>query len=369
MLPLTWFDAHLDLAYLAVNGRDMLAPLAVEALPHPPAACTLPALKAGKVRMALGTIFTEPEGSGPEGYPRGSLERAYAVGRAQLEVYLTWRDRGIIGLELRSALAGGGGADVGEVRGGMGVTEVVPLSTAARLARLRRDGTLHIGILVENADPIRSPDELSFWVDRGVVAVGLTWATGSRYAGGNSSHGPLSDLGRELIREMDRLNVIHDVSHLSDEAFENVLDATPRMVIASHSNARSLIDSSGANQRHLTDAQIREIARRGGVIGLNLFSRFLVPSGEDRTRATIAECIRQVEYIAEIAHTVSPFGDGRKHVGLGSDLDGGFSAAALPQGIDSPEDYARLGEALSTRGWYDEQVADFACGNWMRVFA
>src|SRR5689334_12521266 len=114
-----WFDAHLDLAYLAVNARDMLGPLSPSSGPHPPAAVTLPAMRGGGVRFALATIFTEAGGTGPEGYPAGNVERAAAVGRAQLEVYLTWRDRGEIALDLRKALRRD--PAVGQIRGGMGV--------------------------------------------------------------------------------------------------------------------------------------------------------------------------------------------------------------------------------------------------------
>lgn len=366
-MPLTWFDAHLDLAYLAVNARDMCAPLDRSAAPHPPAACTLASLREGQVRLALATIFTEVGGSGPEGYHAGDVDRAFAVGRAQLEVYLTWRDRALISLDLRSDLAAL--SDLAEIRGGMGVAEARPLATSALLARLPRTDGLRVGILMENADPIRSPDDLAFWVDRGVVAVGLAWALSSRYAGGNTSHEGLSDLGRALVREMDRLRVMHDASHLSDRAFADLLDSTDRTIIASHSNCRVLLDPSGSNQRHLTDEQIAHIARRGGVIGLNLYSKFLSPHCAESGRASISDCVRHIEHIAEIAQRVSPFSSGRRHVALGSDLDGGFPASRLPEPINTPRDYDQLAQALSDRDWSDPEIADFAAGNWLRVLS
>ena len=366
-MALTWFDAHVDLAYLAVSGRDMLAPLDPSAGPHAPAACTLPSMREGNVRLALGTIFTEVSGSGPEGYAPGDFERAFVVGRAQLEAYLTWQERGAVALDLREALASI--SDLGEMRGGMGVAEVRPLSTSALLARLSKTDALRVGILIENADPIRAPDDLDYWVRRGVVAVGLSWSHSSRYAGGNTTQDGISDLGRALVKEMDRLKVVHDVSHLSDRSFAELLEVTNRTLIASHSNCRAILDPSGQNQRHLTDAQIAEVVKRGGVIGLNLFSRFLSPKSGEDGRATIEDCVRHVEHVCEIAERVSPLGRGRRHVGLGSDVDGGFSAARLPLGINRPADFARIGEGLNTRGWTDEDVAAFACGNWLRVLA
>lgn len=351
-----WFDAHLDLAYLAVSGRDMLAPLDPAAGPHPPAAVTLPELEEGGVRLVLATVFTEPDGEGPEGYPAGDVERAAAVGRAQMEVYQTWRDRGVAGLDLRRVCRGDPG--VGRIRGGMGVSEVVPQPVGERLTR-----RLHVGVLVENADPIRGPEELGWWVERGVVAIGLAWAKASRYAGGNSTDLGLTDLGRELVREMDRLGVVHDVSHLSDRALGELLELTERPVIASHSNCRALLGGGGMgeNQRHLRDETIREIARRGGVIGLNLFSAFLRADLGEQGRAEIGDCVRHIEHVCEVAGS-------RACIGLGSDIDGGFSAARLPRGIDRARDLGVLLEALSARGWSDADLEGFACGNWVRFW-
>lgn len=363
-----WFDAHLDLAYLAVNGRDMLAPLDVSAGPHPPAAVTLPSLAEGGVRFALATIFTEPDGRDAEAYPAGDVQRAFTVGRAQLEVYLTWKDRGIAAIDLPGALRIDPG--VGEVRGGMGVAQLMTESPSSRARRIvgsgktssRPDssGPLHIGILMENADPIRSPEDLGWWKQRGVCAVGMAWAKPSRYAGGNTTDLGLTDLGRAMVREMDRLGVVHDASHLSDRAFRELCDHTDRPIIASHSNSRAILGDP-ANQRHLTDLQIREITRRGGVIGLNLFSKFLIPTAPGRRpesgRATTRDALAHIDRICELA------GD-RLHVGLGSDMDGGFAADRLPDGLDHPRSLSRLADALSQHGWSDDEVEGFAYGNW-----
>ncbi len=358
-----WFDAHLDLAYLAVNGRDMFAPLDRDAQPHPPAAVTLASLEEGSVALALATIFTEPGGTGPEGYPVGDGERAYRVGRAQLEVYLTWRDMKRVSLDLRRHLYRE--PDTGEIRGGMGVAEPKPHSARSIADRLPREPALHLGILIENADPIRAPDELAWWQERGVCAIGMAWAKSSRYAGGNSTRDGLSDQGRALVKEMDRLRLVHDGSHLSDRAFDELCGLSAAPIIASHSNVRALLGDP-ENQRHLSDHQIREIARRGGVIGLNLFSKFLrngqglAPGSE--SRATIEQTLAHVEHICQLT-------GGREHVGLGSDMDGGFSAAKLPEGIDRPAQTDLLLKALAAAGWTNNELFSFACGNWIRFWS
>jgi membrane dipeptidase len=355
-----WFDAHLDLACLALNKRDMLTPLPDDTTgigPFAPASVTLPELAAGNVRFALATVFTEPDGDDAVAYPVGDAERAHAIGRAQIEAYTTWRDMGLVSIDLPACLRRDPG--VGDIRGGMGVSTVVPLPLEKRITRLAP--SLHIGILIEGADPVRTPDELSWWKRRGACAVGLTWARMSRYAGGNTTTEGITDLGRALVREIDRLGLVHDVSHLSDRAFFELLDLSDGRIIASHSNCRAIVDPSGTNQRHLTDDQVRAIVRRGGVIGLNLFSRFLRPAGREG-RATIAEAVAHVERVCDIAGS-------RRHIGLGSDADGGFSAAALPEGIDRPRDLANLAGALASRGWSEDDVAGFAWKNWARFWA
>lgn len=362
---MTWFDAHLDLAYLAVSGRDMLAPLDPSVAPHPPAAVTLPSLREARVRFALATIFTERDGAGREGYPGDDAERAHLAGRAQLEAYLTWQDQRSIALDLSHIFRAD--PEVGEVRAGMGVAEVIPPSIEARVARLLRSPNgagLHAGILIENADPIRSPDELPWWRDRGVAAVGMAWAKPSRYAGGNSTDLGLTPLGRGLVRAMDHLGIVHDASHLSDRALRGLFEATGRPVIASHSNCRALFQGTPdeTNQRHLTDAAIAEIGRRNGVVGLNLFSRFLSPACQDAGRATMDDCVRHIEHISGIMGH-------RRGVGLGSDMDGGFPASRLPIGINRPSDLGLLIRALSAAGWSDEETAGFAWKNWANFWA
>lgn len=367
-----FFDAHLDLAYLAVRGRKMLAPLDVRAEPSPPASVTLSSLAEGEVRVALGTIFTEsvaPDRAGeklhPEQYIAGDAERAARVGRAQMEVYLTWRDEGAIAIDLRELLRHDAG--VGELRGGMGVSELRAPTLAGLLARSKPAKGLHIGILVENADPIRSPEELSWWVERGVVAIGLAWARPGRYAAGNATPADqdrgLTDLGRAMIHAMDASRIVHDVSHLSDKSMEALFATTDRAVIASHSNCRALLNDP-TNQRHLRDESIREIVRRGGVIGLNLCRNFIAPKPYARTdpRPTLAQTIAHVEHICKLAGH-------KRAVGLGSDMDGGFGATDLPEGIEIPAHLSRLLEALAERGWNEQELAGFAHGNFTRFFS
>lgn len=366
-----FFDAHLDLAYLAVNRRDMLAvDPQLAGGPDQPAAVTLPSLREGRVRFALATIFTERDGKGPEGY--ADEARAYAAGRAQLEVYLDWTERGLAANNLRKAIENAFAG--GRVRAGMGVSEVMLPSLEEALPKLLTSedrADLHLGILMENADPIRTPAELEWWVQKGLVAIGLAWAKSSRYATGNSEDPEtnnigLTQAGSDLVREMDRLGVVHDLSHLSDRATEDLLGSTDKAVIASHSNCRAIIAAgpgAPANlQRHLRDETIREIAKRGGVIGLNLLSNFLIPGGARDRRATIDETLAHIERICELTGS-------KKHVGLGSDMDGGITRERLPLGINIPSDLVIIFDALERRNWSESEIIGFCVGNWLEFWA
>lgn len=364
-----WFDAHLDLACLAVNGRDMVAPLD-DLNPHPPtkprkpvgpwppAAVTLPALRAGGVTECLATIFTEPDGAGPEGYPKGDVAAAHERGLQQLRIYQNWvHDSGV-------RLARFDGTDHFDDGAGDG-------SSAAHRAYRSKTAThteapISIGILIENADIIREPADLPWWIERGVVAIGMAWWNTERYAGGNGTDRALSDLGRELLDAMVRHRVLVDLSHLSQPATDEVLSRTTGLVVASHSNCRALLggESNPAWQRHLSDATIREIDRRGGVIGLNLCRNFLRYDASwtkgDGNRPSLDDTLAHVEHICSlVGHT--------RAVGLGSDMDGGFSAKEMCVGIEQPADLNRLAEGLQARGWTDEQIAGFARENWRRV--
>ncbi len=337
-----WFDAHLDLGMLAETGRDMHAGIDDCRGRYQPAAVTLSTLAEGNVRACLGTIFTQAIGpdsqeSAPFCYPEGDGVAAWKAGMRQLKLYHAWRDAGIIDLLPRR---------------GQALAESTTTSSAP----------LRLGILMECADPIETPDQLDEWADQGLIAIGLTWSTGSRYAGGNAAGPGLTPLGRDLATRMDELNIVHDLSHLSQQATADLLAHTASTPIASHSNCRALLEgeSNPAWQRHLADETIAEIGRRGGIVGLNLVRNFIrhgLDPKDPTDRPTIDEAINHVEHVCEIMGH-------RKGVGLGSDLDGGITANDLPEGIHHPRDYEKLAGALRARGWNDDEIHGFAWNNW-----
>jgi len=323
----TWFDAHLDLAYLAMIGRDMDALPEDCGTPEEPAAVTLPSLAEGNVRWALGTIYTSPDIEA--GYPAGDVEAAHEAGRRQLDWY--------------ARLFGEGRA------ASMRDEPTLPVP----------DVDLAIGILIENADPVRTPDELPWWQKHGVVAVGMAWATDSRYAGGNRGDTGLTDVGHEFVRVADTLGIVLDLSHLNQRSTDELLSLTDRPVFASHSNCRSLLD--GKNERHLTDPTIAEVGRRGGVVGLNLAQNFIRHDIPPEGLPTVDDAIRHIEHVCDVMGH-------RRGIGLGSDMDGGFHGNQMCRGIHRPAHLHRLTDALRSRGWPDSDLDAFAHANFRRFF-
>src|SRR5205823_2936804 len=135
----------------------------------------------------------------------------------------------------------------------------------------------------------------------------------------------------------DEVGIIHDASHLSDESFWELVSLSNGPVMASHSNCRAIVPGD----RQLSDEMIRTIASRGGVIGMNFFQQFLVlPETLARHRATLKDVVAHVQHICDL------LGDTR-HVGLGTDMDGGLGRSEIPVEIETAADLPRVGEALA----------------------
>jgi membrane dipeptidase len=185
----------------------------------------------------------------------------------------------------------------------------------------------------------------------------LSWAAGTRYAGGNGNPGPLTDEGLQLLHAMADYNLMMDISHLWEAAVDRVLDLYPGPIVASHANPRRFVDSP----RMLADSAIRRIAERDGVIGAVAFNRHLDALwrvGEPR--------LPLVKLVEVIDHVCQVTGDAR-HAGLGSDLDGGFGAESTLAEIDTVADLSKVGDLLAARGYGSEDVRAILGGNWLRA--
>ena len=167
-----------------------------------------------------------------------------------------------------------------------------------------------------------------------------------------TEHG-LTLKGREFIAEMERIGMIIDVSHLSDEGFYDVLESTGKPLVASHSNARTIC----MNRRNLTDDMIRKLADRGGVMGLNFYPHFLTDVSQDEPNpGTIVAITEHAKHIIRVG--------GVDCLGLGSDFDGIEGHSELPDYSFMP----RLAEALKKAGLTEKEVEKIFYKNVLRVY-
>lgn len=367
---MNWFDAHLDFSYLALRGRDFTKPLGIPNGGPQPVGLTFPSLRDAGVRWVLGTIFVLPSAApdDPAGYRGGDdAQGAYDSAVRQLKQYHQWEKEGRIMLVRSAHDLELGASERGEEerlakpQAAAGANTKVAMRAEAEVTT-GAEATpvpLRVVLLMEGADPIRTPDEAAWWFEQGLRVVGPAWSKGTRYAGGDDSTGDAAKLtpaGRELVKQCDRLGIVLDFTHLHDASAEETLTITNRPVIATHSSSR-VVQGNG-KQRLISDEMARAIGSRGGVIGIPLYSLFLATDGK---RASVPRTIDHLEHLARVA-------GGRRLTGLGSDMDGGFGADKLPEGIDDPRGYARLDEELAKRGWTEQDRAGFARENWLRFF-
>lgn len=213
---------------------------------------------------------------------------------------------------------------------------------------------------------------------RGVRYMTLTWSFshewadssgGSRQGEGERRHGGLSVFGEEVVREMNDLGMLIDVSHVSDETFWDTIRVTRVPVIASHSSARALVGIP----RNLSDDMLRAVADNGGVVMVNFMALAVDPDqpGEvgfvidvllhgGRSNATVADVVDHIEHMIAVA--------GVEHVGLGSDFDGS-PPSFFPMGLRDVGDFPNVTLELLRRGYSEEQIRLVLGENFLRVLS
>lgn len=243
--------------------------------------------------------------------------------------------------------------------------------TADDLLKLETDGRIGILLSLEGADPLQNDiNLLHIFYALGVRAVGLTWSRRNYAGDGSSFHarptgrkGGLTGFGIELLRTAEALGMVVDVSHINDEGFWDVMELASKPVIASHSNCRALMDS----MRNLTDSQIKALAEKGGVIGMNALNAFIGDKGTDQKRLTAPDLVRHIDHIVQLT--------GIGHVGLGFDFcDKLENYLQMPSQLESydvingHQDLQSLTNSLICRGYSDEDILMILGGNFKRVF-
>lgn len=345
-------DAHLDLAWGTITfGRDYRRSAAENRADERNSPWTaqigqvvvgLPDLRRGDVGLVFATLYAAPDRLRAREWERltyAGVEEAHRLHREQLDVY--------------RRLAEDHPDDFRLIRKASDLR-------AHEQAWGRETSSVGLVLLMEGADAIREPAEVAEWAELGVRIIAPAWGA-TRYAGSSKEPGPLTADGRRLLGEMEDLGLILDVSHLSEQASHDAVASYGGPIIASHSNPRVLLPESDEPERHLSDGMIRALAERGGVIGAHLFAKFLVPGwtpGDPRPPLT--KVLDHIDHICQVV------GDAR-HVGIGSDMDGGFGLEGLPAGLDTIADLRFIGEGLAGRGYAADEAAAVLGENWLRL--
>jgi len=264
---------------------------------------------------------------------------------------------------------------------------------ARKLAGGKRIG---FALGMENGAPVRTLEDLEHFHARGIRYITLTHSksnhiSDSSYDHDHQWHG-LSPFGKELVTAMNRVGVMVDISHVSDEAFWQALEISEVPLIATHSSARYLTPGF---ERNMSDDMIRAMAKKGGVVQINFGSTFVTERAnayynefktyrdawlkeenkeDDESAAeafyagykaahpfpyaTLAEVLDHFDHVVKVA--------GVDHVGIGSDYDG--VGDSLPEGLKSVADYPRLVQGLLDRGYSEKDIRKILGGNAMRVW-
>ena len=222
-------------------------------------------------------------------------------------------------------------------------------STEDRIAAAR-EGKRAVLLSLEGPEVIGcDPDRLEELRDLGFVMTTLTWNHRNLLAGSHKTGEGLSEQGIAFVRRAQELGIVIDVSHLSEQAFWDLVRITSAPIVASHSNARAVCGSS----RNLSDEQIKAICNLGGLIGINLYTPFLT----DGEKADFSDVRRHIDHILALG--------GKNHLALGGDLDG---CDLLPEGFTGIDSYNDLGRYLMETGLDEGLVLNIFNNNASRFF-
>ncbi len=223
------------------------------------------------------------------------------------------------------------------------------------------DAPVGFVLSLEGADSILSPKHLEQAYEQGLRAIGPAHYGPGTYAQGTHATGGIGERGRELLTEMERLNIILDATHLCDESFWEALEHFHGPVWASHSNCRALVPDT----RQFTDEQIKTLIQRGAVIGAALDAWMLVPDWKRGVTTPESAGVTLEHLVDHIDHVCQLAGNAR-HSGIGTDLDGGFGREQSPQDVDTIADLARVPALLANRGYSTDDISLIMHGNWIR---
>jgi len=349
--PMLIVDGHLDLAFSALQvNRDLTQPAATvrthdaNTIMRSFGSCTVtfPELRQGHVGIIFGTVMTRIDPN--DQWLRTGMytqEQCYGVGRGHLAYYEALEKEGVIRFIHNQA----------------DLDAVVDLweNPAA-------DTPIGLVLAMESADAIIDPDWVPAWYEWGLRMVSISHYGTSSYSHGTGTEGGLLPRAKPLLDALGDAGIAVDLTHLTDQAFWELLEVYEGPVAASHHNCRALVPG----QRQLSDEMILAIAERNGVIGVALDAWMLdpewqkdIPSFAQQTTVTLNTVADHVDYVVQLAGNAG-------NIGIGSDLDGGFGAEQAPRDVNTIADLQRLKIIFEQRGYPEEDVRNILSGNWIR---
>ena len=346
-------DAHLDLAMNALEwNRDLKTSVfeirkreqgMTDQLDRGKGTVALPELRKGKIGLVVATQIARYVDVGNSLPGWHSPEQAWAQTQGQLAWYKAMEEEGEMIL----------------------IADLAGLEKHIQLwsNRASPDTEKPIGFIqsLEGADSLVNLSYLEKAYGSGLRALGPAHYGPGRYSPGTGMSGPLTKSGMELIKEMDELKMILDVTHLTDEAFLQVMKLYKGPIWASHHNCRSLV----SHQRQLTDDQIGALIERDAVIGGVLDTWMLIngwvrgKSDPKRSGVSLEKLIDHYDHICQLAGNSD-------HVAIGSDLDGMFGKEQSPFDLETIADLQNLHGLLLKRGYSQKDIEKIFSGNWLR---
>lgn len=357
------FDAHLDLAWNALDwNRDLFltveqmraqenATSSLEFKARGKNTVTFPELRKGKVCIFIATLLARlfRPNLMPAIQRYSAMEAACAAAEGQM-AYYRW-------LERQGRLRW--------IKDWPSLEQHVNDWITSDATPQGPPASLPLGMILsmEGADPVLKPEDVQWWYDAGLRIIGPAHYGVSPYAHGTGTIGGLFPPGKPLLKEMERVGMILDVTHLSDQCFDESLDNYGGPVLASHHNCRALVP----DQRQLTDDQIKRLISRKAVIGSALDAWMLYPGWIRGTTTPKAAGVSMETYIDHIDRVCQLAGNAH-HAAIGTDLDGGFGTEQTPHDLDTIADLQRVPELLRKRGYKEVDVEGIMYGNWVRFF-
>ncbi len=344
------FDAHLDMAWNACEwNRDLMLPVSEirQFEKHfediNPGDCTVSwaDLRRGSVGMTISTLLPRLHRKDKELTFFQSREAAYGSCHAQLAYYRAMTERGV----LRQ------------------IADVESLDQHVAAWKANESGELPIGYILsmEGSPSILSPAQIPEWYEAGLRILGPAHYGPGPYCCGTGSEGGLTADGPALLKEMDQVGMLLDVTHLADQSFWEALEIFEGPVLASHHNCRSLVPAD----RQLTDEQIKALGERGAVIGAAWDCWMIKPGwtiGVTSPETTsMSDIANHTDHICQLLGTT-------KHCGIGTDLDGGFGKEQTPHDLDTIADLHKFADILQRRGYSQDDINGIMCDNWINFF-